>query len=75
MLFKALKCGKGADKLQAVHFKFANVQVLKCLCLLCMLFNAKLSKLPQKVVVTFIIPIIKDKKGLVPDKDNFNRND
>ena len=33
---KALKSGKGTglDKLQAEHFKFANVEVLSCLCYL-----------------------------------------
>jgi exonuclease III len=69
---KELKVGKsaGIDDLQSEHFKYADMSLS---CLLCMIFNVMFSHgyVPQKLMQTLIIPIIKDKKGLVTDKDNY----
>jgi hypothetical protein len=69
---KSLKCGKsaGLDHLQGEHFKFADTTIS---CLLCMLFNAVIihGYLPSKLMETIIIPLVKDKKGLITDKDNY----
>ncbi len=67
-----LKVGKsaGTDSLQGEHFIFADPKVA---CLLYMLFNVMFvhTYLPTKLMETIIVPIIKDKKGLVTDKDNY----
>ena len=67
-----LKSGKsaGTDSLQSEHFKYADT---KLCCVLRIIFNAMFSHgyLPSKLMETIIIPIIKDKKGLVTDKDNY----
>ena len=69
---KDLKIGKspGIDNLQSEHFKHANLSLSG---LLCMIFNAMLSHgyVPSKLMETIIVPIIKDKNGLVTDKDNY----
>ena len=56
--------------LQSEHFKYADT---KLCCVLRIIFNAMFSHgyLPSKLMETIIIPIIKDKKGLVTDKDNY----
>ena len=69
---RKLKNGKSAgfDFLQAEHFKYADDSL--CV-LICMLFNVMLSHgyLPDGLMKTIIVPIIKDKKGLVTDKNNY----
>ena len=69
---KDLKSGKcaGIDNLQSEHFKYAHDSLS---CLLSMILNAMLSHgyVPPKIMYTIIVPIIKDKKGLVTDKDNY----
>ena len=69
---KSIKTGKsaGVDKLQGEHFKFADKTLS---CLLCMLFNTIITHgyMPQSLMDTIIVPIVKDKKGLIMDKDNY----
>ena len=69
---KGLKCGKspGLDHLQGEHFKYADDTLY---CLLCMIFNSMLSHghLPSNFMQTIIVPILKDKKGVITDKDNY----
>ena len=67
-----LKIGKsaGTDSMQGVHLKYAHSTVTG---LLLMLFNATFlyNYLPCKLMETIIVPIIKNKKGLITDKDNY----
>ena len=69
---RSLKNGKsaGMDNVYAEHFKFAHdsVAVLLSLC-----FNAMFihGYIPQGVMDTILVPIIKDKKGNVTDSDNY----
>ena len=69
---KDLKNGKacGQDGLQSEHFKFGpeGLSVL-----LCLVFNAIVlhSYLPQGLMDTVLIPIIKDKKGNLSSKENY----
>ena len=69
---KSLKCGKsaGKDTLQSEHYKYAAPSLGV---LLCMLFNACISHgyLPQNLMDTIIVPIIKDNKGHITDKDQW----
>jgi len=60
----------GTDCLQSEHFKYADPRLF---CILCMKFNAMFSHgyLPPTLMETIIIPIFKNKKGLVMDKDNY----
>ena len=71
-VFMALKVGKspGMDNLQGEHFKFAAPILV---CLVTMLLNSMFlhGYLPKKVMDTVLIPIIKDKKGMLTDKDNY----
>ena len=68
----ALKSGKcaGVDALHSEHFKYAGD---KLSVLLTLLFNSILSHgyLPSDFMKTTIVPILKDKKGLVTDKNNY----
>jgi len=67
-----LKIGKSAstDSMQGEHFKYAHCKVTG---LLSMLFNAMFlhNYLPCKLMETIIVPIIKNKNGLITDKDNY----
>ena len=67
-----LKSGKsaGTDSVQSEHFKYAHKKVAG---LLSMLFNAMFihNHLPPKFMETVIVPIIKDKKGNITDKNNY----
>ena len=61
----------GLDKLQGEHFKYTDDTLS---CLLCMLFNnmVMLGYIPSKFMEAIIVPIVKDKKGLITDKDNYH---
>jgi len=52
------------------HFKYAHSKFTG---LLSMLFNVMflLNYLPCKLMETIVVPIIKNKKGLIADKDNY----
>ncbi len=67
-----LKIGKsaGTESMQGEHFKYAHSKVTG---LLSMLFNAMFlhNYLPCKFMETIIVPIIKNKKGSITDKDNY----
>ena len=67
-----LKIGKspGLDGLYAEHFKYASD---KLSILMSMVINAMFAHgyLPCSIMETVIIPIIKDKRGDVTDKDNY----
>ena len=67
-----LKTGKsaGLDNVQAEHFKFADTRLI---CLLTMLFNSIVSHgyMPPNLMKSVIVPIIKDKRGQVTDKNNY----
>jgi hypothetical protein len=69
---KYLKADKspGLDTLQAEHYKLAD-PVLQCL--LAMLINCIITHgyLPDGAMDTVIIPILKDKKGLLTEKNNY----
>ena len=69
---KNLKVGKsaGIDNLQSEHFKHADLSLS---CLLSMICNAMFSHgyVPSILMETIIFPFIKDKKGLVTDKNNY----
>ena len=69
---KDLKCGKssGNDSVQAEHFKYAS-DVLYVL--LSLLFSMCISHgfIPSGIMHTIIVPIVKDKKGDISDKDNY----
>ena len=58
------------DSLQSEHIKYADSRLFY---IVCMIFNAMFSQgyLPPNLMETIIIPIIKNKKGLVMDKDNY----
>ena len=70
--FNNLKLGKspGLDGLYAEHFKFASD---KLSVLLSILINAMLihGHLPSKFMETVILPIIKNKRGDITNKDNY----
>ena len=70
--FKTLKSGKsaGLDGLYAEHFKFAcdELSVLMSLVINAMVLH---SYLPNDLMDTVIIPIVKNKKGNVTDIDNY----
>ena len=69
---KALKCGKspGHDKINSEHYKNANDKISV---LLAMIFNAICvhGHIPDNLMKTVIIPLIKDKKGNLASKDNY----
>lgn len=69
---KNLKCNKspGKDTLQSEHFKYADpiLQCLLTMCINCMLVH---SYLPDKAMASIIIPLVKDKKGLLSSKNNY----
>ena len=60
----------GTDSVQGEHFKYAHSNVTS---LLSMLFNTMFlhNYLSCKFLETIIVPIIKNKKGLITDKDNY----
>ena len=60
----------GTDLVQSEHFIYA---LDKISCLLSMLFNSMFmhNYLASKLMETIIVPIIKDKKGLVTDKNTY----
>ena len=72
LALKDLKCGKspGTDLLSSEHFIYANDSICVFLSLL---FNAMFihSYLPGKFMETTIVPLLKDKKGDVTDKENY----
>ena len=69
---KKLKCGKssGLDNLNSEHFIYASERLYV---LLAILFNACLihGYLPQSIMNSVILPIVKDSKGDVTDKNNY----
>ena len=69
---KDLKLGKscGIDNLQGEHFRYADssLSVLLSMCFNTMLLHGYI---PSKLMQTIIVPIIKDKKGLITSKDNY----
>ena len=69
---KDMKSGKsaGIDGLQSEHVKHADASLS---CLLSMLFNSIFNHgyLPKNIIHSIIVPIIKDKKGIVTNKDNY----
>ena len=69
---KNLKLDKssGLDQLQAEHFRCADMHLS---CLLAMVLNAMLCHgfIPDKAMFTVIIPVLKNKKGLLTDKNNY----
>jgi hypothetical protein len=68
----SVKCGKsaGKDGIYAEHFKYASDRVAV---LLSILINTMFihGYMPQMIMDTIIIPIVKDKKGNVTDGDNY----
>ena len=72
MLWKNLKKSKsaGLDGLSSEHFIYADVSINK---LLLMLFNSIIVHgfIPNELMNTMIIPLVKDKKGDVTSKDNY----
>ena len=60
----------GADSLTSEHFIYADekVNVLLSLLFNCMTVHAFI---PLKLMETIIVPIIKDCKGVLTDKDNY----
>ena len=60
----------GTDLVQSEHFIYAHDKIS---CLLSMLFNSMFmhNYLPSKLMETIVVPMIKDKKGLVTDKNNY----
>ena len=69
---KTLKSGKasGCDGLSGEHFKYAHtkINVLLSLVINCMICH---NFLPESLMKTAIVPIIKDKKGDLSCKDNY----
>lgn len=69
---KQLKCGKspGKDGLQAEHWRYADITIT---CLLAMVINSMMihGYIPDAAMDTIIVPIIKDKKGSITDKNNY----
>jgi hypothetical protein len=69
---KVLKSGKsgGKDGLRAEAFKHACKSIIVYLCIL---FNAVTCHgfIPQELMDTIIVPIVKDKKGDLESKDNY----
>lgn len=69
---KGLKVGKspGKDSLQSEHYKYADKVLF---CLLAMVTNCMLGHgyLPDSAMESVIIPILKDKKGILTDKNNY----
>ena len=69
---KGLKSGKavGNDNLSAEHLKFCSKRVY---CLLSMLYNCCVSHayIPSDMLDTIIVPLPKDKKGDITDRDNY----
>ena len=71
-IIKDLKSGKsmGLDGLQSEHFKFAHETLHLYLC---MIFKAIFTHgfIPDDLMQTVIVPIIKVKRGVMTDKDNY----
>jgi len=69
---KNLKMGKSAgfDGIFAEHFKYADDIICTYLS---MLFNAMIMHgyIPNSIMYTIIVPIVKDKKALLNSKDNY----
>jgi hypothetical protein len=69
---KKLKSGKsaGLDGIQAEHVKHCDVRINEYLSMLltCMVRH---SYLPDDLMKTIIVPVVKDKRGNVTDKDNY----
>jgi hypothetical protein len=67
-----LKSGKspGVDTLYSEHFKLADKSLSV---LLCLLLNSMIQHcfIPSCLMKTVIVPIIKDKKGILTCKDNY----
>ena len=68
----SLKNGKaaGPDQLSSEHFKYAGDSIAQ---LLCIVFNAMFvhGHIPDSLMQTHVISIVKDKKGDLSDKDNY----
>ena len=67
-----IKLGKspGPDGLEAEYFKYA-CDKLYILIALCFNFMMHHSYVPGSLMTTIIVPIVKDKRGLITDKDNY----
>ena len=69
---KQVKKGKasGPDGISGEHIVYSDKRIIV---LLCMLFNTMLTHayLPSNFMLSFIVPLIKDKKGDVTSKDNY----
>lgn len=69
---KDMKCGKscGLDTLQSEHFKYGSDRLVV---LLSLLFSAMLTHgyLPDSLMRTVLIPVVKDKRGIVTNSDNY----
>ena len=69
---KSLKMGKthGHDGLSGEHFKYSSN---KLMFLLAIVFNCMIihSYLPDDLMISYIIPVLKDKKGDISSKDNY----
>ena len=67
-----LKNGKspGFDKLQSEHYIFASnkLHVLLSMAFNCMIIH---SYIPKALLDTVIVPLVKDKKENITDKDNY----
>lgn len=72
LAIKAMKMGKspGIDGLSCEHFIYAHEKLYD---LLHTFVNAAIihGHIPGKVLETILVPIIKDKKGIVTDKENY----
>ena len=69
---KHLKKGKaaGLDKLSAEHFMYASDRIFA---LLTFCYNAMISHnyMPESITNTILVPIVKDKRGDITEKDNY----
>lgn len=69
---KSLKCGKasGLDNISAEHLKYADD---KLYILLSIVFNAMVihNYIPEKMLDTVLVPLIKDKHGDLSDHENY----
>jgi hypothetical protein len=69
---KELKCGKscGLDELNSEHFKYASDKLVVYLTLV---YNAMLTHgyIPEKFMLTLLVPIVKNKKVCITDSENY----
>jgi hypothetical protein len=60
----------GKDKISNEHIKYASSKIVF---FICCLFNQMLihGYVPSKLMDTLVVPIVKDKKGILTDKNNY----